>query len=203
MQIAVVNYHAGNTKSVLNALHRVGASPVLTEDPALITTAAGVILPGQGEASHAMQQLRESGLMEALLGLRQPVLGICIGQQLFCERSEEGDTTCLGIFPKAEVRHFNAVSSDPNLKVPHMGWNTLHQLRSPLFRGVDEGAYAYFVHSYCVLPTQDTCAVCEYGGVRFSAAMQRGNFYATQFHPEKSGAVGEQMIRNFLSLCHD
>ena len=203
MPIAVINYNAGNTRSVLNALKRAGEQPVLTADPSVISSASGVILPGQGEASNVMQSLRDYKLVETLLNLRQPVLGICIGLQLFCEYSEEGETVCMGMFPGTRVRHFHALSTLPALKVPHMGWNSLHGLRSPLFQDMSEGTYVYFVHSFCATPTQDTCATCEYGGVSFAAAMQRGNFYATQFHPEKSGRAGEQIIRNFISLCHD
>lgn len=200
MKVAVIEYKAGNTHSVVHALRRVGAEPLLTADPAEITAAARVILPGQGEASHVMRALRDAELDEVVRGLRQPVLGICIGQQIFCEHTAEGDTRCLGIYPGARVEHFGKLTARRGLKIPHTGWNTLHGLKTPLFRGIAEGEYVYFVHSFCVPMNPWAAARTEYGGVSFAAAMQRDNFYATQFHPEKSGRVGEQILRNFLTL---
>ena len=196
MKVAVVNYHAGNVRSVLNAIRRLGVEPVYTDDAAVLRAADRVVFPGQGEASSAMSYLRERGLDAVIKSLRQPVLGICIGQQLLCSHSEEGDTDCLGIF-RTDVRRFQPTR--PDEKVPVMGWNTLHDLKSPLFDGFTEAPYVYFVHSfYCPL-CADTIATTNQI-LSYSAALHRDNFYATQFHPEKSGDVGEQILRNFISL---
>ncbi|MBQ7254390.1 MAG: imidazole glycerol phosphate synthase subunit HisH [Bacteroidales bacterium] len=205
--IAIVDYDAGNIRSVLNALGRVGASDfVLTADREQLRNASHVILPGVGEASCAMQALREAGLADFIPTLGQPVLGICVGAQLMCAGSEEGDTRCMGIFP-AEVRRFRETPSE---KVPHMGWNSLREpglssraqsgdLSSPLFACLKEGEYVYFVHSYYPELCADTIAVANHG-IDFSAALSHNNFYACQFHPEKSGAVGERILKNFLAL---
>ena len=203
--IAIVKYNAGNIRSVVNALRRVGVEPVVTDSAAELRAARRVIFPGQGEAGTTMAHLQESGLGALICSLTQPVLGICIGQQLLCERSQEGGgTPCLGVYHGATVQHFRSLwQGAPGDKTPHIGWNTIHSLRSPLFEGVGEGAYVYFIHSYCVPEPQWASARSEYAGAEFSSAMQRGNFYATQFHPEKSGAVGERILHNFIHLCHD
>ncbi len=200
MQVAIVQYNAGNIYSVIHALKRLGVEPQLTDDAAALRSADRVLFPGQGEARQAMSYLREHGLDSVIASLRQPVLGICIGQQLMCSHSEEGDTTCLGIFDE-QVRRFQPQRHED--KVPHMGWNQLHfddsRERCPLFHGIDEGAYVYFVHSYYVPLCQATAAKTDYI-TPYSAALWHNNFYATQFHPEKSGAVGEHILRNFLEL---
>lgn len=194
MSIAIVKYNAGNIRSVLNALGRLGVEATLSDDPNVLRQADKVLFPGQGEASHAMAYLREHGLDTVIRSLTQPLLGICIGQQLLCRHSEEGDTPCLGIFPEDVVR-FRPTS--PEDKVPHMGWNSLHELKSPLMAGIDEGEFVYFVHSFYVPVGQSTIAVTDYVQP-FSAALHRDNFYATQFHPEKSGDVGHRILQNFL-----
>ena len=194
--IAIVDYDAGNIRSVLNALGRVGASDyVLTADREQLQAASHVILPGVGEASTAMQNLRDAGLTDFIPTLTQPVLGICVGAQLMCAGSEEGDTRCMGIF-SAEVRRFRETPAE---KVPHMGWNSLRKLSSPLFKGLKEGEYVYFVHSYYPEVCENTIAVSNHG-IDFSAALSRDNFFACQFHPEKSGIAGEQILKNFLAL---
>ncbi len=199
--IAVVKYNAGNVYSVLTALRRLGVEPVLTDDPELLRSADKVIFPGQGEARTAMAYLQARGLDEVIKNLTQPVLGICIGQQLLCKHSEEGDVDCLGVFD-ADVVRFKPEKHEQ--KVPHMGWNQITELKSPLF-GVDngerlnEGDFVYFVHSYYVPLCAETIATTDYIQP-FSAALQKNNFYATQFHPEKSGSVGEQILKNFLCL---
>ncbi len=261
MKVAVVKYNAGNIFSVVHALKRMGVEPLLTDSPIELRSADRVIFPGQGEASNAMRYLREHGLDEVIRSLTQPVLGICIGQQLMCRHSEEGDTDCLGIFD-ADVKRF--IPQKHEDKIPHMGWNGLtfnieeqgarskeqentlegHGARSkeqentlegqgawskeqentleeqgarskeqensnplapctlplaPLFRGLGEAPFVYFVHSFYVPVCEHTAAVAEYIHP-FSAAMQKDNFFATQFHPEKSGKVGQQILRNFLEL---
>jgi glutamine amidotransferase len=166
---------------------------MVTDDPKLIQQAEKVIFPGVGEASSAMQYLREKGLDEVIKNLTQPVLGICLGQQLLCRFSEEGNTDCLGVFDTT-VKKF-----EPKLKVPHMGWNTLETKNSELYNGISSEENFYFVHSYYAEISQETTAVCDYI-VPFSASMQKNNFYATQFHPEKSSQAGEQLLLNFLKL---
>lgn len=196
MRVAVVKYNAGNIRSVINALRRLGVEPVLTDSPDMLRSADKVVFPGQGEASNAMQYLRSHGLDKVLLSLVQPVLGICIGQQLMCRHSQEGDVDCLGIFD-AEVLRFRPERHAD--KVPHMGWNLLASPSSPLFEGFNGGEFVYFVHSYYVPLCQHTIATTDYV-LPFSSALHKDNFYATQFHPEKSGSVGERIIQNFLSL---
>lgn len=196
MKVAIVKYNAGNIYSVIHALKRLGVEPLLTDDPALLACADKVLFPGQGEASNAMQYLRQHKLYEVIRGLRQPLLGICIGQQLLCSHSEEGDVDCLGIFDTTVHRFQPARHED---KVPHMGWNTLRDTRSLLFKGFTGEEYVYFVHSYYVPLCPETAATTDYI-LPFSAAMQRDNFYATQFHPEKSGSIGERILKNFLEL---
>lgn len=196
MSVAIVKYNAGNIRSVLNALSRLGVEPVLTDDPEQLQRADKVLFPGQGEASNAMRYLRERGLDKVIRSLQQPLLGICIGQQLLCSHSEEGNTDCLGVFD-APVLRFQPERHEE--KVPHMGWNDIYDLQSPLFCGVDERDFVYFVHSFYVPLSKDTIATTDYIQP-FSAALQRDNFYATQFHPEKSGDVGSRILKNFLEL---
>ena len=196
--IAVVDYATGNLRSVADALRRAGAEFTLTADPALLRGADKVILPGVGEASSAMSQLRERGLDTVIPSLTQPVLGICIGMQLMCLSSEEGDAACLGIFPTDVVRLPDRTADGP-LKVPHMGWDTVDTLRGPLFEGIDAQTYVYYVHSYAPRLCDAAIATTDYG-MRFSAALARDNFFGTQFHPEKSGAAGSRILRNFLTL---
>ncbi len=194
MKVAVVKYNAGNIQSVMNALRRVGVDPVLTDNPVELRKADRVIFPGQGEASHAMEYLQTHGLDQVIKSLTQPVLGICIGQQLMCEHSEEGNVDCLGIFP-AQVLRFHPLKHEQ--KVPHMGWNQLENVQDPLLEGINEGAFVYFVHSFYVPTTDYTIATTNHI-LSFSSAMRKGNFMATQFHPEKSGSVGERILTNFL-----
>ena len=209
--IAIVNYDTGNIRSVANALARVGCTDwVYTDDKALLAQADKVILPGVGEASTAMAKLAERGLDTFIPTLTQPVLGICVGTQLMCQSSEEGDVQCMGIF-RTKVRKFGSQQptqdSQPStfniqhstLKVPHMGWNQITDLRTPLFRDIADGAYIYYVHSYYPEVCADTIATSHYINP-FSGALGRDNFFGTQFHPEKSGAVGAQIIKNFLEL---
>ena len=194
MKVAVVKYNAGNIQSVMNALRRVGVDPVLTDSPVELRKADRVIFPGQGEASHAMEYLQTHGLDLVIKSLTQPVLGICIGQQLMCEHSEEGNVDCLGIFPE-QVLRFHPQKHEQ--KVPHMGWNQLENVQDPLLEGINEGAFVYFVHSFYVPTTDYTIATTNHI-LSFSSAMRKGNFMATQFHPEKSGSVGERILTNFL-----
>lgn len=195
MNVAIIKYNAGNVYSVINALERLGIEPVLTDDADVIRSADKVVFPGQGEASTAMAYLRARGLDQLIRELRQPVLGICIGQQLLCRHSEEGDTDCIGIF-NADVRRFRPERHED--KVPVMGWNRLYDLKTPLFGGLSaENEYVYFVHSYYVPLCADTIATADYIQP-YSAAIHRDNFYATQFHPEKSGGVGAKILENFL-----
>ena len=194
MKIAIVKYNAGNVESVKNALRRLGVEPILTDDAEQLKTADRVIFPGVGEASSAMRFLRERNLDEAIKSLKQPVLGICLGMQLLCDYSEENQTRCLGILP-LQVKRFAAA----NLKIPQIGWNNISVLRSKLFDGIAENSHVYFVHSFYVPLNAATIAAADYG-LSFSAAVQHENFYAVQFHAEKSGAVGERILENFLKL---
>lgn len=193
MNVAVIRYNAGNIRSVVHAVRRLGLEPEVTNDPIALRQADRVIFPGVGEASSAMRYLRERGLDTLIPQLEQPVLGICLGQQLMCQTSEENETDCLGVFPGA-VRAF-----PPEDKVPHIGWNSLTQVRGPLFQGIEEGSHVYFVHGYYAETGPLTTAVTDYI-LPFSAAMQHRNFHAVQFHPEKSGAVGAAILKNFLTL---
>ena len=194
MQIAIVKYNAGNVESVKNALNRLGIEPILTDDAETLQTADKIIFPGVGEASSAMKYLREKKLDAAIKSLTQPVLGICLGMQLLCEFSDENDTKCLGILP-FRVRRF----ASENLKVPHIGWNNIFSLQSELFEGVAEKSYVYFVHGYYVESGENTIATCDYG-IKFSAAVWHKNFYAVQFHTEKSGSIGARILENFLKI---
>ncbi len=194
MDVAIIKYNAGNIRSVDYALKRLGANAEITDEPDRILSADKVIFPGVGEAGTTMAYLRERELDKLIVSLTQPVLGICLGQQLMCQWSEEGDTPCIGIFDQP-VKQFPA----QKLKVPHMGWNSLDQVSGDLFPETLLGAYVYFVHSYYVPACEDSAALCNYIEP-FSAAMQKGNFYATQFHPEKSGEPGQEILSNFLKL---
>jgi glutamine amidotransferase len=196
MEIAIVKYNAGNMFSVVNALKRLGITPQITDEAEQLQKADRVLFPGQGNAKTAMDYLRQHGLDKIITGLHQPVLGICVGQQLLCRHSEEGDTPCLGIFD-VDVKKF--VPHQHDEKVPAMGWNELTHLKSPLFKGLHEGDYTYFVHSYYVPVCEDTIAQANYI-LPYSAAIHKNNFWATQFHPEKSGPVGETILRNFLEI---
>lgn len=196
MDVAIVDYNAGNIYSVVHALQRLGINPVLTANPERIAKADKVLFPGQGEASHAMQSLRENKLDQVIRDLKQPFLGICIGQQLMCRHSEEGNVDCLGVFDVPVLRFQPSRHEE---KVPHMGWNTITHTQSKLFQGFESNEYVYFVHSFYVPVCEWTIATTDYIQP-FSAALHRNNFYATQFHPEKSGNVGEKVLRNFLEL---
>ncbi|MBR5281364.1 MAG: imidazole glycerol phosphate synthase subunit HisH [Alistipes sp.] len=193
--IAIIDYKMGNLRSVENALRRLGAEFVVTADAEQIRKADKVLLPGVGNAAEAMENLREAGLVEVIRSLRRPVLGICVGMQVMCRHSEEGDVDCLGIFD-ARVKRF-VPSADE--KVPHMGWNSIGNLETKLFKDIKGGEMVYFVHSYYPELCPDTIATTRHG-VMFSAALKYENFYGTQFHPEKSGDVGERIIANFLKL---
>ena len=195
MELAIVKYNAGNIQSVLYALERIGMQAAVTDDPEKIRGADRVIFPGVGEASTAMKYLKERGLDRLLCDLRQPVLGICLGMQLMCRYSEENDTPCLGIFD-TEVRHF--VPGDAATKVPQIGWNTIYALKGPLFNGVPEDSYCYFVHGYYAAKGGHTIATTEYVQP-YSSALNRDNFYGVQFHPEKSAQIGERILTNFLT----
>ncbi|MGI6794875.1 imidazole glycerol phosphate synthase subunit HisH [Bacteroides sp. KG68] len=196
MKVAVIKYNAGNICSVDYALKRLGVEAVITADEAVLRAADKVIFPGVGEAETTMNFLRADGMDKLIKELTQPVLGICLGMQLMCHHSEEGDVDCLGIFD-ADVKRF--VSLKHEEKVPHMGWNTVKQTNSELFKGFVHEEYVYFVHSYYVPLNDCTAAVTDYI-LPFSSALHKDNFYATQFHPEKSGDVGERILQNFLTL---
>ncbi len=193
MKLAIVKYNAGNIQSVLYALERIGMEAVVTDDHALLRSADKVIFPGVGEASSAMSYLKERQLDSLIKSLEQPVLGICLGMQLMCMHSEENNTDCLGIFD-TKVKRFSG-----SLKIPQIGWNLVQETRGPLFSHLPKEAYCYFVHSYYADVCDETAATTEYG-VRFSSALQKRNFYGVQFHPEKSAAVGEQILKNFINL---
>ena len=196
MKIAVVKYNAGNIYSVDYALKRLGVEAIITSDKETLMSADKIIFPGVGEAATTMNYLRQHKLDEVIKNLKQPVLGICLGMQLMCRHSEEGNAECLGIFD-TDVKLFHPERHTD--KVPHMGWNTLSHLRSPLFQGMKEEEFVYFVHSFYVPVNEFTAATTDYI-TPFSAALHKNNFYATQFHPEKSGKVGECILRNFLNL---
>ena len=196
MKVAILKYNAGNVFSVDCALRRLGVEPIVTDNVEQLRRADKVVFPGVGEASSAMAYLRSRHLDELIRSLTQPVIGICIGQQLLCRNSEEGNTECIGVFDTS-VKRF---SEAPGFKVPEMGWNTIKPLvDNPLLKGIDENSYVYYVHSYYVPVCDDTIAVTDYS-LPFSAAMNKDNFYTTQFHPEKSGGVGELILKNFLIL---
>ena len=200
LKLAIIKYNAGNIQSVINALERLGVAAEITDDAEKITTADKVIFPGVGEASSAMQSLRENGVEKLIPQLKQPVLGICVGMQLLCEFSEENDTPCLGIVP-LRVKRFGQMQDDAGLplKVPQVGWNTIFDLQSALFKGIAPDSYVYNVHSYYVEDDKFTIARCNYG-INYAAAIQKDNFYGVQFHTEKSAEVGDRIIQNFLDL---
>ena len=193
MKIAIIDYGAGNIQSIQFALERLGFEGILTNDVAFIQSADKVIFPGVGEASSAMKKLKASGLAEIIPNLTQPVLGICLGMQLMCNRSEEGNTKGLGIFDVNVQRFSNAV------KVPQMGWNTITNLKTDLFKNTKENEYMYLVHSYYAPKCVEMIASTNYE-IEYASALQKNNFYGVQFHPEKSGTAGEQILKNFLTL---
>ncbi len=193
MKITIINYGAGNIQSLKFAIQRLGYEANLSSDEAEIRRADKVIFPGVGEASSAMQKLRDTGLDNVIPTLRQPVLGICLGMQLMCTRSEEGNTQGLGIF-NVDVLRFRE-----NVKVPQIQWNTISNLKTSLFKGIDEESFIYMVHSFYAPEAEETIASSNYG-LNYSAALAKDNFYGTQFHPEKSSTVGETILRNFLKL---
>lgn len=205
MNIVIIKYNAGNVQSVLYALERMGITATVTDDHEAIQAADKVIFPGVGEASTAMHYLRKRKLDQVLKDLQQPVLGICLGMQLMCAYSEENNTDCIGIFEEG-VQRFSAggpgngqPAGDASLKVPQIGWNNIFDLKTSLFSGVHENAYIYLVHSYYAALGEHTIATAHYGR-DFSAALHKRNFYGVQFHPEKSAAAGEQVIKNFIEL---
>ena len=193
--IAIIDYKMGNLRSVENALHRLGAEFEVTADADKIVRADRVLLPGVGNAAEAMHNLRQAGLPEVIKSLRRPVLGICVGMQVMCRHSDEGDAECMGIFD-ARVKRFTPT---PTEKVPHVGWNQIGNLEKKLFSDIKSGSFVYFVHSYYAELCPDTIATTRHG-LLFSSALKYENFYGTQFHPEKSGDTGEQIIKNFLQL---
>lgn len=196
-KLVIIKYNAGNIQSVLYALERIGMSAVVTDDIEMIQKTDKVIFPGVGEASTAMNYLKERKLDRVIKNLKQPVLGICLGMQLMCKYSEENETDCLGIFDE-EVKLFNA--KDSELKIPQIGWNQIFNLKSPLFDNVPENSYCYFVHGYYAAYGKDTIATTDYVQP-YSAGLHRDNFYGVQFHPEKSAAAGEQILKNFITKC--
>ncbi len=197
MKSVIIDYNAGNVRSVLFALERLGVTAELTSDLEKIKAADKVIFPGVGEAKNTMAHLRKTGLADTIYNLKQPTLGICLGMQLLCEHSEEGNTDCLNIIPM-KVKKFAATT--PSQKIPHVGWNKIRfEKNAPLLQKNKSGDYAYFVHSYYVENGAYTTATCDYI-LPFSAALQKDNFYATQFHPEKSGDVGELILKEFINL---
>jgi len=197
MNTVIIKYNAGNIQSVLFALERIGVQGTVTDDPATIQAADKVIFPGVGEASTAMQYLKSRELDKLIVTLKQPVLGICLGMQLLCAHSEENDTDCLGIFDQVAVRKFQP--ADPRLKVPQVGWNTITDLQSGLFSNITANSYCYFVHGYYAEESPYTIATTDYIQP-YSSALHKNNFYGVQFHPEKSALVGEQLLKNFISL---
>jgi len=199
MKVAIIKYNAGNIMSVDFALQRLGIEANVTADHDEIRSADRVIFPGVGEASTTMAYLRDHKLDQLIRDLKQPVLGICLGLQLMCSHSEEGDVECLGIFPEKVKKFIPVPGMESMVKVPHMGWNSITGLKSNIFDESLENQYFYFVHSYYATSGADTAATCSYM-VQFSAALQKNNFYATQFHPEKSGKVGERILENFIRI---
>jgi len=195
MDVAIVKYNAGNIYSVVNAMKRLGITPILTDDAEMLQRADRVLFPGQGQAREAMDYLKAHNLDQVIKNLKQPVLGICVGQQLLCRHSEEGDVDCIGIFD-VDVKRFQPQKHED--KVPAMGWNEIHDLQTDLYKGLTH-PYTYFVHSYYVPLCGETIATADYI-LPYSASLHKDNFYTCQFHPEKSGKVGEQILKNFLEL---
>lgn len=202
MDVAIVKYNAGNIYSVVNAMKRLGINPLLTDDAKMLQKADRVLFPGQGQAKEAMEYLKAHHLDQVIRDLKQPVLGICVGQQLLCRHSEEGDVDCIGIFD-VDVKRFQPQRHED--KVPAMGWNEIYDLKTDLYKGFRKSSeallhpYSYFVHSYYVPLCEDTIATANYI-LPYSASLHKGNFYTCQFHPEKSGKVGEQILKNFLEI---
>ena len=202
MDVAIVKYNAGNIYSVVNAMKRLGINPILTDDAEMLQKADRVLFPGQGQAKEAMEYLKAHHLDQIIRDLKQPVLGICVGQQLLCRHSEEGDADCIGIFD-VDVKRFQPQRHED--KVPAMGWNEIYDLKTDLYKGFGKSSeallhpYSYFVHSYYVPLCEDTIATANYI-LPYSASLHKDNFYTCQFHPEKSGKVGEQILKNFLEI---
>lgn len=202
MDVAIVKYNAGNIYSVVNAMKRLGINPILTDDAEMLQKADRVLFPGQGQAKEAMEYLKAHHLDQVIRDLKQPVLGICVGQQLLCRHSEEGDVDCIGIFD-VDVKRFQPQRHED--KVPAMGWNEIYDLKTDLYKGFGKSSeallhpYSYFVHSYYVPLCEDTIAIADYI-LPYSASLHKDNFYTCQFHPEKSGKVGEQILKNFLEI---
>lgn len=194
MKLAIIKYNAGNIQSVLYALERLGLEAEVTDDPEKIRTADKVLFPGVGEASSAMQSLKMNNLDRVIKELKQPVFGICVGMQLLCEHSEENNTDCLGIVP-VKVKKFK--SSDQSIKVPQIGWNTIYGLKTELFKNIEEDSFIYNVHSYYAENSGYTIAKCQYG-IEYAAAIKKDNFYGVQFHTEKSAAIGDKILQNFI-----
>jgi len=202
MDVAIVKYNAGNIYSVVNAMKRLGINPILTDDAEMLQKADRVLFPGQGQAKEAMEYLKAHHLDQVIRDSKQPVLGICVGQQLLCRHSEEGDVDCIGIFD-VDVKRFQPQRHED--KVPAMGWNEIYDLKTDLYKGFGKSSeallhpYSYFVHSYYVPLCEDTIATADYI-LPYSASLHKDNFYTCQFHPEKSGKVGEQILKNFLEI---
>ena len=193
MKVSIVKYNAGNVQSVLFALERIGVNAIVTDNIDELNTSDKIIFPGVGEASSAMNYLKERKLDAAIVNLKQPVLGICLGMQLMCKYSEEGDTNCLGIFDN-QIKLFKG-----EVKVPQIGWNNIYELKTNLYKGIKENEYMYFVHSYYAELSEYTIAKTNYG-IEYSSSLQKNNFYAAQFHPEKSSDAGQQLLENFIKL---
>ena len=193
MNVVILKYNAGNVASVQFALQRIGIEAVVSDDKAVLLSADKIIFPGVGEASSAMNYLHQQDLASFIPTLKQPFLGICLGMQLMCQHSAENDTKALGIF------NTRVVKFDDSLKVPQIGWNTIEKLKSPLFNNIEEGAFTYFVHSYYAIDNEQSIATTTYQ-VPFSSALNTNNFYGVQFHPEKSGKVGQAILQNFINL---
>lgn len=196
MKVVIIKYNTGNVRSVENALNRLNISAVITDDVDEIIAADKVIFPGVGHAEPTMKYLKERKLDQVIINLKQPVLGICLGQQLMCAHSEEGNTECLNIFP-IEVKKF--IAEKPLIKVPQMGWNKIVNLKSNLFKNINEGSFVYYVHSYYSEMSEFTIATTDYS-LPYSGALQKDNFYAVQFHPEKSADIGQHILENFINL---
>ena len=196
MKVSIIKYNAGNVQSVLFALERIGINAVVTDNISILKSSDKVIFPGVGEASSAMKYLKEKNLDDVIINLKQPVLGICLGMQLMCRYSEEGNTNCLGIF-ETEVKLFPTELK--KIKVPQIGWNTIYDLNTNLYHNIKENEYMYFVHSYFAEISEHTIAKTNYG-LEYSSSLQNNNFYGVQFHPEKSSDAGQQLLENFIKL---